>query len=347
MDMNYQKQFDRIIQSLSNSGGRIMLIGPSDSGKTTTAIKLLSRLQTRFNPIGFLDADIGQSCIGPPGTIGGAVYHGFNPDQDLESQAKSLRFAFIGSFTPMNCELRIISCLNHFFTFFADHKCRTVIIDTTGLIHGRNGLRLKRNKLDFVKPHHILFFTREEKDLLLFNLYSHMRNIIVHRLPASSAIRNRSLEIRRDYRLQRIGHYLHNSNSMVLNLPPFLEWRNDIVLRSTNDSALCKYLHKIMDQTIYFAAIASEQLLVVSDSWMYNHIELVKQKLGLSNIYFIRKQSLKNKLIAIEDTQFNLLTYGILDSIDFNEKKFVITGNKFNPKKAYILKIGMETINFC
>src|SRR5437868_9368344 len=50
--------------------GTVALIGPPDSGKSTFALALANRLAEAGRPAAVIDADVGQSEIGPPGAIG-------------------------------------------------------------------------------------------------------------------------------------------------------------------------------------------------------------------------------------------------------------------------------------
>jgi GTPase SAR1 family protein len=49
--------------------GRLLLLGAADTGKTTLLNALASRL-AKSQPVALVDADIGQSHIGPPTTVG-------------------------------------------------------------------------------------------------------------------------------------------------------------------------------------------------------------------------------------------------------------------------------------
>ena len=52
--------------------GICLILGASDTGKTTLAEALTKQL-VKKQPVGIVDADIGQSHIGPPTTVGWAL----------------------------------------------------------------------------------------------------------------------------------------------------------------------------------------------------------------------------------------------------------------------------------
>jgi len=63
-----QQLFDRLL----TQRGKCLLLGASDTGKTTLAAAIAKRVASAC-PVGFVDADIGQSHIGPPTTVGWAL----------------------------------------------------------------------------------------------------------------------------------------------------------------------------------------------------------------------------------------------------------------------------------
>ena len=61
--------WDRLLSVLSMQQGTVLLLGATDSGKTTLARYIVESLIARRLPTSLIDADIGQSGIGLPGCI--------------------------------------------------------------------------------------------------------------------------------------------------------------------------------------------------------------------------------------------------------------------------------------
>src|SRR5882724_8235066 len=55
------------------AGGVALLVGATDRGKTTFAAMAAAILAGELSKVAVVDADIGQSEIGPPGTVGMAA----------------------------------------------------------------------------------------------------------------------------------------------------------------------------------------------------------------------------------------------------------------------------------
>ena len=77
---------DRIAQDFQRQGllerGACLVLGGADTGKTTLALALAGKI-AGSRPVAIVDADIGQSHIGPPSTVGWAVVD--NPEFDLSA----------------------------------------------------------------------------------------------------------------------------------------------------------------------------------------------------------------------------------------------------------------------
>src|SRR2546423_12709494 len=63
-------EHEALVERISSSAGTVMLIGGLDSGKSTLARALLGAALGSGRRSAYLDADLGQKCVGPPGTIG-------------------------------------------------------------------------------------------------------------------------------------------------------------------------------------------------------------------------------------------------------------------------------------
>ena len=72
---------EAVARAIDEPGAKLMLIiGASDTGKTTLAEAIVRRLCAQ-RPVGIVDLDIGQSHIGPPTTIAwGRATGGFSGD---------------------------------------------------------------------------------------------------------------------------------------------------------------------------------------------------------------------------------------------------------------------------
>ena len=145
---------------LTGQAGICLLLGAADTGKTTLAAAL-AKHAALSRPIGIVDADIGQSHIGPPATVGWALVEGpqtqkgafGNPDRpEVDFRVKTSLFSqtsgtfascygfsrltvggigFVGDVTPVGHLLQltaaIVQCVRQ-----VSEAAGLMIIDTPG-----------------------------------------------------------------------------------------------------------------------------------------------------------------------------------------------------------------------
>jgi len=126
---------DRVARDFQRQGllerGACLLLGGADTGKTTLASALAARI-AQSRPVAIVDADIGQSHIGPPSTVGWAVVD--NPNFDL-SAIEAGGIAFVGDITPVGHLLQFTAALTHCVEQAAK-LAEVILIDTPGFIAG-------------------------------------------------------------------------------------------------------------------------------------------------------------------------------------------------------------------
>ena len=88
--------WDRLLSALKVHQGTVMLLGSTDSGKTTLARYIVESLVAGHLRTALIDADIGQSFIGLPGSI---CMKAFRDQKDIEDFS-SERMTFLGFINP-------------------------------------------------------------------------------------------------------------------------------------------------------------------------------------------------------------------------------------------------------
>lgn len=147
------------LERLTVSPGVVVLVGDIDTGKTTFGIELAGRATTAGIPTAIVDADIVQSTVGPPTTVGLKLC------SDLEAFTReTLRPAdslgFVGSLVPKGHLLPLVSSTAKLVERARLAGCRLIIVDTTSLVAGIYGQTLKFFKFDLVRPDFVVAFER-------------------------------------------------------------------------------------------------------------------------------------------------------------------------------------------
>jgi len=125
----------------------VLFLGGSDTGKTTQVWETARWLAERCT-VGVVDADMGQSHIGPPTTIAwGVVKREYERWEDVEVRDRY----FVGATSPQGNLLPTLTGVK-LACDAAMAVCDKVLLDTTGLIARGPGFALKVHKVDLVRP---------------------------------------------------------------------------------------------------------------------------------------------------------------------------------------------------
>lgn len=145
--------FDRLLAA----PGVVFLLGEIDTGKTTFGIELVRRATEAGIPAALVDAEIAQSTVGPPTTIGLKLCAQMTSfTRETLRSADSL--SFVGALTPRGFMLGQVTGVAKLVHRAKEAGCRLIVIDTTGHIAGISGQQLKFHKLDVVRPDAVVAF---------------------------------------------------------------------------------------------------------------------------------------------------------------------------------------------
>jgi len=134
----------------------VMLIGAMDTGKTTFARRLAQAALAGGRRVAFVDADIGNSTVGPPTCVGLRLLDPAEPDAALE-RADALHF--VGAVTPDRHILQQViatAALAERGREAAD----LVVIDTSASVSGVIGETLKYHKMELCRPDRVVALQR-------------------------------------------------------------------------------------------------------------------------------------------------------------------------------------------
>jgi len=177
-DIKLPKEWERIRpESLK---GTVMVIGESDSGKSTFARYLFLQLCRCHKRVAFLDCDVGQSTLGLPTTMNLALYGGEPP----AFPPRGDRFSyFVGSTSPRGHMLPTVIGAYKLQKKAQELGAEVIVVDTTGLVSRvAGGGALKQWKIELLEPsvlvglargpelEHILWPWRWDKRVRVYDL---------------------------------------------------------------------------------------------------------------------------------------------------------------------------------
>jgi len=217
---------NKIAQGFQRQGllerGACLLLGGADTGKTTLALALAARI-AQSRPVAIVDADIGQSHIGPPSTVGWAVFD--NPNFDL-SAIEPGGIAFVGDITPVGHLLQFTAALTRCVEQAAK-LAEVILIDTPGFIAGPPANALWWTVQHALKPDLIIAVQRANElcDILAGLKFCGSR---VEPVQSPASISAKSPQERRRHRQRQFEVYFRDSSCYNLSLA-------DLSVQATRD----------------------------------------------------------------------------------------------------------------
>jgi polynucleotide 5'-hydroxyl-kinase GRC3/NOL9 len=300
----------------------VLVIGEADTGKTSFTSFLADSLLTRGLSVGVVDADLGQSDIGPPTTVGlGRVRR---PVERL-ADAEVVGLYFVGSTSPQGHLLPTVLGTRLMVQKALRLGFDRVIVDTSGLIQGEMGRLLKQHKIDLVEPDLVLCLQRNgECEHILRPCEAGTRPAIL-RLASSGATRRRSQEERRQHRERSLQAHLAGARSVALDLSRIVLRQPALYVGQPLPPRQVEDLAALLDDMVLWAERrAGELVLVTPDPLKEAQVRQIQKRhedLGLATYSL---DDFQGALAGLDDAGRETLGLGVVRSIDFAKQTLVV-----------------------
>jgi polynucleotide 5'-hydroxyl-kinase GRC3/NOL9 len=192
-----------------------VIVGAGDTGKTSLAARLASALAAGGARVAVVDADVGQSEVGPPTTVGLGSVAG--PLARLRD-APVLALEFIGDTSPVRHIAQTADATGRLVRRALAGGFAHVIVDTGGLVQGALGVALKRAKIRAADPDLVIVLQRRDESERLARALSGAERPAVVRVPASAAATRRTQTARRLHRDRALRDYLKDAGPVTVPL---------------------------------------------------------------------------------------------------------------------------------
>jgi polynucleotide 5'-hydroxyl-kinase GRC3/NOL9 len=200
-----EAKWEILFKKLTEQKGISVIIGATDSGKSTLVRYLVNRFISGNIKVCLVDSDVGQSSLGLPGTISTKL---FVSEKDIGDFAFE-KMSFVGTLNPAKDIASIIKQTKR-LSDLCREKSDAVLVDTSGLISGEAGRALKGAKMRALKPRHVIAIQRRDE---LEHILKVIEGPEIHRIRASAAARTRSVITRTQYRKKKFVDYFGKAAS--------------------------------------------------------------------------------------------------------------------------------------
>jgi len=199
-----ESEWNGLIEKLKNQRCTVLLIGATDSGKSSLVKYLVKGLIKEKIKVSIVDSDVGQSTLGLPGTICMKV---FTNEKDIENFRFEKMF-FVGSLNPAK-KIPLMIDGSKKMVNICREKSEIIFVDTTGLVSGEIGRALKIGKIRAIKPEYIVAIQKQDE---LEHILKLIDDLNIYRIRASSMAKRRDREDRIEYRKNKFLDYFNEKN---------------------------------------------------------------------------------------------------------------------------------------
>ena len=294
-------------------GGLTLLLGTSDSGKTTLARWLFWTLTSAGRRVALLDGDIGQSTLGLPATAGLALFTAPSTDANLHPIA----LRFVGAVSPAQQMLPLAVALKRLAEKAYAMGAEVLLVDTTGLVLGPIGRRLKFHKIELLAPQRLVALQKDAELEPILRLFEGRKGLAISRLPVSPHITPRTPQARRIYRAQRFFDYFQASSSLELSLREVGVEGGWMQGRRVLDVSELRGLSKEFETPVLGGERSDDDaFLLVQGDPSPEGLPLAKSRLGVSVLRIIEIDAIRGLLLGLADEENELLALGLLQDLD-------------------------------
>ena len=317
----------------------VMIIGGIDSGKTSFCTFLSNVALMEGCNVAVIDADVGQSDIGPPSTIG--LGYVTKPIKDLfDLEANNLYF--VGSTSPNGAIDRVVEGITTLVKRALDSGINFLIINTDGWTEGEDAKAYKVLLVQRVAPTVVVGMQQQNE---LKSILDELKDTKVLEAASPVAIKRRDREKRKI--LREMGYKKYLSKAKVRSFP--LSWvkvegarfkpsfsppRNRV--ETISEILGAHPLYWVETPEAFFIILKEGQ----RTSW--DGMNRIEEALG-KKAKLIRQGEEEGLLVALQNDHEGFLGIGILCGIDYERRIMkVYTSAKENVSTVCIGQVKLD-----
>ncbi|MHC4424326.1 MAG: Clp1/GlmU family protein, partial [Planctomycetota bacterium] len=200
-----------------------------------TLAEALAKRTASSRPVAVIDADIGQSHIGPPATVGWALV---DTSEISFSQLAANGISFVGDVTPVGHLLQLTAAIAQCVRQ-ASEAAELIIIDTPGFISGGAATALWWTVQRMLQLESILAVQRSDDELSDILSGLHSSELTLELIESPPRIPSKSPQNRRSYRQSNFNDYFRGSCLHNISL-------SDIVVQSGRNLDHRDFVHRLV-----------------------------------------------------------------------------------------------------
>jgi polynucleotide 5'-hydroxyl-kinase GRC3/NOL9 len=274
--------------------------------------------------VAVVDADLGQSEIGPPGSVACGLANG--PIERLRDIPASYGY-FVGSNSPELLSFTTASAAKKATERALSLSPDMVIIDTTGLVWGRTARFLKNAKIELIAPTHVVALQRglELEHLLRpWDALESSRMRVIRATVSPRAV-DQNRRDRRSAREKALRQYFASASPHEFDLETAALFRTTYLTGRPMDQGQTALISSDLRCAIAHAEWLPDGIFIVADGYFdLDGLGQIKEREGVSEVFLTKAERFENLLTGLIDSEGTLLGVGVLKSVDFARRRGVV-----------------------
>ncbi len=311
-------------------GATVLLLGATDTGKTTFALAAAAALARSGRGVALLDCDLGQSEVGPPGTVGVALAAAGRSEpiragRDLDF----LQAAFVGATSPASHTLgaAVAACRMARAARQAVPRPELLLVDTPGWVQGAAACDFARRLCDLLQADTVLAFTRGDEMDALLAAFRGLKSPRVWRVTPDAGAARKTPAARAARRAARFASALEGASEITLS-------PDDVALCGTGlftGEPLPYHVRQSMSRALAVPVLHAERrggaapyIVVNGERWDTRGPAAITQEFNTTSVTVVPAQKFARLLVGLVSDRDVLLDIGVIARIDFDRRAVTV-----------------------
>jgi polynucleotide 5'-hydroxyl-kinase GRC3/NOL9 len=310
------------VDLLARQSGAVMLVGATDVGKTTLTLEAANAAARAGRKAAILDTDLGQSEIGPPGTIG--VVRLEAPVASL-SDLRPRALAFVGDTSPYGHLLAVIQGTRRLVGHALTRKDDVVYVDTSGVVAGRLAEKLKLAKLAVLEPALVVMVQRSRELERLGDLLAGATSAPVVQVQTPPGMKRKSPVYRRIRRANRMARHFEQARVLDLDASRIRVFDAWLYTGETLPARQLQYLEDALKTRIPHGEITADGVcLCVTRRPDRAGFAILQEEFGRKRVTFTPTTVFQNLQVGLTGREGHLIDIGLLQGVNFERSLFSV-----------------------
>ncbi|MHB1457174.1 MAG: Clp1/GlmU family protein [Armatimonadota bacterium] len=315
MPLHLPDSWQSVIKSILEAPGLTVVLGNSDSGKTSFCLALTNAAADAGLSAAVVDGDTGQSEIGIPGVMGMGVT---NSRLDSLKEIKPSAFYFVGATMPVNHLLATVTGLRVLVDKASEFKPGLTTVDTCGFVQGMIARRLNISMLEILHPKYIVAIQKSDELEQILHFFSTLTDTTIHRLSISPDAHIKTPMFRRQRRSIHFQEYFMQGKIHQVPLDSISLSSTWLGMGNPLEPKLLKFAETCLHTNVFYGELSVNGVyLVTAGDSDVKGAEPLQEHFRTRTVAIIPASRYIHLLVGLMDARHNLLACGIIQRIDF------------------------------